>query len=70
MSMSENTTHGLMEVGVGMSLVKEMRRRSRGGVDSLLSQIPGGRGFWKLCGCKRLSTLEKNQVLWGVGRRE
>lgn len=38
-------THELMEVGVGISLVKEMRRRSRGGVDSLLSQILGGEVF-------------------------
>ena len=45
MSVSENMTHELMEVGVGISLVKEMRRRSRGGVDSLLSQIPGGEVF-------------------------
>lgn len=41
-SVSENMTHELKEVGVGISLVKEMRCRSRGGVDSLLSQILGG----------------------------
>lgn len=41
-SVSENMTHELMEVGVGISLAKEMRCRSRGGVDSLLSQILGG----------------------------
>ena len=44
-SVSENMTHELMDVGVGISLVKEMRRRSRGGVDSLLSQISGGEAF-------------------------
>lgn len=32
-------------VGVGASLVKEMRHRSRGGVESLLSQIPRGELF-------------------------
>lgn len=36
-----------MEVGVGTPLVKEMRSGSRGGVDSPLSQIPGGEVFGK-----------------------
>lgn len=46
-SVSENTTREMMEVGVGVgiSLLKEMRCGSRGGVDSPLSQIAGGEVF-------------------------
>lgn len=58
-----------MEVEASISLVKEMRHRSIGGVDFLFFQIPKG-GFWTLPGYKHLSTLENNQALWGVGRRE
>lgn len=45
MSVPENMTRELMEAGVGISPVKEMRGRSRGGVDFLLSQIPEGEVF-------------------------
>lgn len=45
MKVSENKTQEPVEVGFDSSLMKEMRSGSRGDVDSLLSQIPGGRGL-------------------------